>query len=45
MQVISESGDSDYDKPLEETYVLGYYLQKNELYTKKEKESEENGDE
>ena len=45
MQVISESGDSEYDKPLQETYILGYYLQKNEFYTKKEKESEENENE
>ena len=45
MQVISESGDAEYDKPLEETYVLGYYLQKNEFYTKKEKQSEESGNE
>ena len=35
MQVISEFGDEDYNKPLKETYVMGYYLQKNALYTKK----------
>ena len=35
MQVISEFGDENYNKPLKETYVMGYYLQKNALYTKK----------
>lgn len=36
----------DYAKPLTETYLLGYYLQKSALYTKKdEDETEENDDE
>ena len=34
MEMISEFGD-DYNKSLTETYLLGYYLQKNDLYTKK----------
>ena len=41
MQAISECGDDAYDKPLGETYVLGYYLQKNELWSKKETVEEE----
>lgn len=35
MAVISECGDEDFNKPLTETYLLGYYLQKNDFYTKK----------
>ena len=36
----------DYGKPLTETYLPGYYLQKSALYTKKEtEETEENTDE
>lgn len=36
----------DYAKPLGETYLLGYYLQKSALYTKKEEnETEVNDDE
>ena len=43
MQKISDvSNDEELDKPLTETYLMGYYLQKNALYTKKEnKQSEE----
>lgn len=41
MQVISEAGEDEYNKPLKETYILGYYLQKNELYTKKDNRKEE----
>ncbi len=42
MEVISECGESEYNKPLTEAYLLGYYLQQNSLYSKKEnKESEE----
>ena len=39
MQVISES-EEGYNKPLKETYILGYYLQKNDLYAKKNIEEE-----
>lgn len=53
MTQISDCGEEDYNKPLSETYLLGYYLQKNSLYSKKTenqtndanhemKESEEN---
>ncbi len=41
MQVISECEDRQYDKPLSETYVMGYYLQKNALWEKKETIEEE----
>lgn len=34
--VISDCGADNLNKPLAETYILGYYLQKNELYRKKE---------
>ena len=29
------------NRPLEDTYLLGYYLQRNELYSKKNKDTEE----
>ncbi len=41
MSVISDCGEEQYNKPLQETYLLGYYLQKNALYTKKETLEEE----
>ena len=44
MSVISEFGDEKFNKPLSETYLLGYYLQRNDLYTKKE-ETEDSKDE
>lgn len=41
-QIILASADDEYGKPLTETYLPGYYLQKNALYTKKtNKEAEE----
>lgn len=33
---LSQFPEEDYNKPLTETYLLGYYLQKNEMYKKKE---------
>lgn len=33
---LSQFHEEDYNKPLTETYLLGYYLQKNEMYKKKE---------
>ena len=36
---ISDFSESDINKPLSETYLMGYYLQKNALYTKKNDES------
>ncbi len=41
MEKISSSGEGELDKSLTETYLMGYYLQKNALYTKKEKAEEE----
>lgn len=37
MEMISAMPESQWNAPLKETYVLGYYLQKNELYSKKDK--------
>ena len=33
--------EKEANKPLEDTYLLGYYLQKNELYTSKSKEDKD----
>lgn len=41
MQMIGEAGETEFNKPLSETYLLGYYLQKNALYTKNTVEKEE----
>ncbi len=40
MGIISEFDDYEYNKPLTETYLLGYYLQQNNMYSKKEEEEE-----
>lgn len=44
---ISDYSESERNAPLTETYILGYYLQKNALYTKHEtnNQTEENEDE
>ena len=36
MVTISDCGEENYNKPLDDTYLLGYYLQKNDLYSKKD---------
>ena len=36
MEKISEHGLEEYNDKLEETYILGYYAEKNDLYKKKE---------
>lgn len=41
MEQLSEF-EEEANKPLEDTYLLGYYLQKNEMYTSKSKEKTEN---
>jgi len=41
MDIISTFPQEDWNKPLDETYLMGYYLQRNALYTRKERE--ENG--
>lgn len=43
--VISEFPEQEIGKPLSETYLMGYYLQKNALYSKKEIKTEENENE
>ncbi len=46
MEQLSQFSTSDYGKPLTESYLPGYYLQKSALYTKKETDkTEENTDE
>lgn len=41
--IISEFSQEKWDKPLEATYLMGYYLQRSALYTKKnDNETEEN---
>ena len=43
MEQLSCFDAADYNRPLTETYLLGYYLQKNVFYTKKDNhETEEN---
>ena len=44
MEQISECTEEKYDAPLSETYLLGYYLQKNALYTKKQDDTEGEND-
>ena len=41
MLVLSEYTDDERSRPLGEEYLMGYYLQKNALYTKKESKEEE----
>ena len=35
MGIISEFPQEDWNKPLDATYLMGYYLQRSALYTKK----------
>ena len=43
MGIISEFPQEDWNKPLDSTYLMGYYLQRSALYTKKtDNEMEEN---
>ena len=44
MEMLSQFPDSEYNKPLTETYLPGYYLQKNALYTKKQDDTEVEND-
>lgn len=34
MEMLSHFGESEYNRSLDESYLLGYYLQRNELYRK-----------
>ena len=38
---LSEYDEKDLNRQLEDSYLLGYYLQRSELYTKKESNNEE----
>ena len=40
-EILSELDEKEYGRPLTETYLMGYYLQKNKLYSKKTKNQEE----
>lgn len=40
MELLSEFTESELNKPLTEAYLMGYYLQRNNLYTAKKKENE-----
>lgn len=35
MQKINSFEEKEWDRPLKDTYLMGYYLQRKELYTKK----------
>lgn len=39
MGIIHECPESDWNRPLQDTYLMGYYLQRSELY-KARKEAE-----
>lgn len=41
MEEINEFSTDEWNKPLKETYLMGYYLQRNELYKKRENNNEE----
>ncbi len=42
VEKISASPEREWNAPLKETYLMGYYLQRKDLYTKKEKTEEHN---
>lgn len=43
MEIISTFPQEEWNKPLDDSYLMGYYLQRNALYTKKtDNEMEEN---
>lgn len=41
MEIISQTPEQQWDLPLADTYLMGYYLQRNALYTKKDKDMED----
>ena len=41
MEQISQFSDREQKQPLKDTYLMGYYLQRNELYKSKEALQEE----
>lgn len=45
MEVISQYPQESWNAPLEDCYLMGYYLQRKELYTSHNKDTEENDNE
>lgn len=45
MEIISQYPQENWNAPLEDSYLMGYYLQRNALYTKHNKDTEENENE
>ena len=45
MEQVNSFPQQQWNKPLKETYLMGYYLQRNALYTKKQNDTEENENE
>ena len=42
MERIAEHSNTEWNQPLGDTYLVGYYLQRKELYTSREEKKEEN---
>lgn len=42
MEIISSFPQQEWNRPLEDSYLMGYYLQRSALYTKKTEDMEEN---
>ena len=45
LDIISEFPDEQQNRPLSDSYLLGYYLQRNSLYAKRENHTENNKEE
>lgn len=46
MQIISTFPQQEWNRPLDDSYLMGYYLQRSALYTKKnDNDMEENNNE
>lgn len=45
MEIISQFPQESWNTPLDDTYLMGYYLQRSALYTKNDKNTEENENE
>ena len=45
MEELSNYDDAQLNRPLGDTYLMGYYLQRNELYTSKSNETKEETEE
>lgn len=45
MEELSNYDDAQLNRPLSDTYLMGYYLQRNELYTSKSNETKEETEE